>query len=147
MAFENPLGTNNLAIFEASTGLPQYTFVTLSTADGTLIAPTSRGVCIGVLVSSGSTGSTAVGTVQSVQCYGVAKVLAASTLINPGDMIGASTTGIIGGAAIVSDSAAAHVLGIALTGNGTTGASGTTDDITGVVSVLLQWMGQASTLD
>lgn len=144
MAFENPLGTNNLAIFEASTGLPQYTFVSLSTA-GVLISPNLNGVCIGVLVSSGTTGSTQTGTVQSVQVYGVAKVLSGTTTITFGSMVQASTTGIIGAGAIAAETGN-NVMGIAVSEALSTGAQSSTDDIQEYISVLLLHMGKSSTI-
>lgn len=83
--------------FAASTGLKQYQAVALS---GTrLINPTTEGNCIGVIISSGTTGSTGragstdSGSVQTVQFGGIAKVLAGSTTIDAGDLLKAETDG------------------------------------------------------
>lgn len=149
MAYENPLGVYT---FLASTGLRQYQFVTINSA-GVLVGPTTLGDAIGVLVSSGTTGSTGrsgsttSGSYQSVQCYGIAKVLAMSTLIAPGDRICAGTTGAEKGwATISSDSVAEMVLGYALTPALSTCGQSTSAGGTQVVSVLLQMVGQASTV-
>lgn len=142
MAWENPLGTNHLAVFEASTGLSQYQFVSLSTA-GLLINPTTNQAVIGVLVSSGTTGSTGLagvtgsGSVQSVQVYGVAKVLAGSTAIAPGNLVTAST---VTGAAIAHVSTDGTV-GIALTDVDSTGGDSTGGIGQQIISVLIRSVG------
>lgn len=149
MAYESP---SFYGTFPATTGLKQYQFVTLST-NGVLIDPTTLGNAIGVLVSSGSTGSTwggstASGLPQTVQFYGIAKVLTASTAITPGMLISAVTTGSaeIGWAQDGSDNANLWVLGIAVTEALSTGGDSTGGIGTEVISVLLHNIGQATTV-
>ena len=90
MAYEKPVLTHT---FRASTGLKQYQAVALSGANNRLINPTTEGNCIGVLVSSGTTGSTGragstdSGSVQTVQLSGIAKVIAGTTTIDAGDQL------------------------------------------------------------
>lgn len=132
MAYENPLGTNNLAIFEASTGLKQYTFVALGSG-GKLVAPSTLGHAIGVLVSSGTTGSTRDDLVQSVQVYGVAKVISGSSSIAIGDIVAADADGF----AIVATTANF--------GMGTALAAGVSTSTVGeIIPVLLQHLGAIS---
>lgn len=89
MAYESPMGP---LTFQASTGLRQYQFVALST--GSLLTnPSTLGGAIGVLTSSGTTGSTNAATFQTVQVMGVAKVAAGTTGIAPGNFVKASTDG------------------------------------------------------
>ena len=149
MAYESP---SFYATFAASTGLSQYQFVALSTG-GRLIDPTTLGDAIGVLVSSGTTGSTGragstnSGSVQTVQLYGIAKVLAASTAITCGNRISAVTTGAeIGWAQQALDDAGLFVLGYALTDVNSTGGDSTGAIGAQLVSVLLDRIGQASTI-
>lgn len=137
MAYENPLGVYT---FLASTGLKQYQFVELNSA-GVLINPTTAGPgVLGVLVSSGSTGSTGVagsttsGRYQSVQCYGIAKILSGSSSIATADLITAATDG----RAKVATSTD-YVQGIALT------AGVSTSTVSEVISVLLKTFGSVST--
>lgn len=95
MAYESPAfhGT-----FPASTGLKQYQAVELNSA-GNLINPTTNGRCIGILVSSGTTGSTGragsttSGSVQTVQFYGISKILSGSSAIAIGDVLQADSDG------------------------------------------------------
>lgn len=95
MAYELPIGQFT---FLSSTGLKQYQFVELNN-QGVLIHPTTSGRCIGVLCSSGTTGSTGragsttSGTYQTVQFYGIAKVLSGSSSIDTADLITAATDG------------------------------------------------------
>lgn len=96
MAYEIPVGP--FITVPASTGLKQYTFVDLSTSASALggvvlSKPTALGKCIGVLVSSGTTGSARANQQQSVQCYGIAKVLGGSNAIKAGSVIFAATDG------------------------------------------------------
>src|SRR3990167_8230560 len=85
--------------FRASTGLKQYQAVALTGANNRLINPTTEGNCIGILVSSGTTGSTGragstdSGSVQTVQLTGIAKVIAGTTTIDASDLIKAATDG------------------------------------------------------
>lgn len=95
MGFEFPVGP--FITVPASTGLRQYSFVDLSTSatalgGAVLVKPSALGKCIGVLVSSGTTGSTRK-TSQSVQPYGIAKVLGGSNAIKVGSVIFAATDG------------------------------------------------------
>jgi len=85
--------------FQASTGLRQYQLVNITGANNRLLNPTTEGNCIGVLVSSGTTGSTGragstdSGSVQTVQLSGIAKVIAGTTTIDAGEWLKASTDG------------------------------------------------------
>ena len=85
--------------FRASTGLRQYTAVNISGANARLLLPTTEGNCIGILISSGTTGSTGragstdSGSVQTVQYSGIAKVIAGTTTIDAGDLLKADTDG------------------------------------------------------
>lgn len=89
MAFEvNELRSS----FQASTGLKQYQFVALNTS-GLLVNPSTLGRAIGVLTSSGTTGSTRDDTFQTVQFGGIAKVLSGSSAIAINDLISAATDG------------------------------------------------------
>ena len=148
MAYESP---SFYATFPAATGLSQYQFVTLST-NGLLIDPTTLGDAIGVLVSSGSTGSTwagstAGGLVQTVQLYGIAKLLTSSTAITPGTRISAVTTGAeIGWAQSGADNAALFILGYAVSQPNTTGGDSTGGIGAEIISVLLDRIGQGSTI-
>ena len=84
--------------FRASTGLKQYQAVHITTG-ARLLNPTTEGNCIGVITSSGTTGSTGragstdSGSMQSVQLGGITKVLAGSTTIDVGDSLKADTDG------------------------------------------------------
>src|SRR3990172_9532352 len=96
MAFEKQSFTHT---FRASTGLKQYQAVALTGANNRLINPTTEGNCIGILTSSGTTGSTGragstdSGSVQEVQFLGISKVLAGTTGIVPGSVLRADTDG------------------------------------------------------
>lgn len=132
MSYENLSFTGT---FLASTGLRQYQFVDLDSA-GKLIKPVA-GVSksIGVLVSSGTTGSTgrpgstSSGTFQTVQFMGVAKVLSGSSSIAIGDSIMAATDGR---AEIASTNSTRMFMGRALASGASTS---TTSEI---IAVLLQ---------
>lgn len=84
--------------FPASTGLKQYQLVNIN-ANGRLINPTTEGICIGVIASSGTTGSTGragstdSGSVQTVNWGSVVKVIAGTTTIDIGDRLKAETDG------------------------------------------------------
>ena len=100
MAFTKGDGTYH-SFTAVSTGLSQYQFVTFaSTSSFRLVNPTTNGVSIGVLVSSGTTGSTGragstdSGSVQTVQLSGITKVIAGTTKIAPGGYVKASTDGL-----------------------------------------------------
>lgn len=147
MAFENPLGTNFLAIFPMSTGLRQYQGVRVSSTvagatDGCLANPTTLGEIIGVLVSSGTTSSTVAGRLGSVQVYGVAKMLQGTTA---GPVVGARASVDANGLAIAGSTADAQI-GYFMSNSYSTGIAGTTDDEFGIVSVLLLHLGKASTI-
>lgn len=147
MAYESP---SFYGSFPASTGLKQYTFVTLST-NGLLRTPTTLGDAIGVLVSSGTTGSTwggstGSGPVQTVQFYGIAKLLSADEAIVPGDRISAVTTGLeIGWAQRGNDDSNLFGLGYAVTEALSTGDESTSAIGIEVISVLLKTIGQGTT--
>ena len=95
------MATESLAFsgtFAASTGLKQYQAVALN-AVGVLINPTTEVNRIGILTSSGTTGSTGragsthSGSVQEVQWYGRAKVIAGTTTIDIGDSLKSEADG------------------------------------------------------
>jgi hypothetical protein len=120
MAYENssPFGT-----FLASTGLKRYTFVDINSA-GVLVKPvTGAFKAIGVLCSSGTTGSTGragsttSGTYQTVQFYGIAKVVSGSSSIAIGDVIKAATDGR---AEIASTNSTHYCMGRALAAGAST---------------------------
>jgi len=96
MAFEKVGLTHS---FQASTGLKQYQFVNITGANNRLINPTTEGNCIGVLISSGTTGSTGLagstdsGTVQTVQMSGIAKLIAGTTTIDAGEWVKGAVDG------------------------------------------------------
>lgn len=129
MAFEK---VGLIHTFQASTGLKQYQAVHITGANNRLLNPTTEGNCIGILVSSGTTGSTGragstdSGSVQAVQLSGIAKVIAGTTTIDAGDLLKAD----IDGRASTSSSTS-YRFGIAL------GAVDSTSTSAHVVSVLL----------
>lgn len=118
--------------FRASTGLTQYQAVAVTGANARLIDPTTEGNCIGILISSGTTGSTGragstdSGSMQTVQLSGIAKVVAGTTTIDAGDVLKASTDGLastasstsyrfgIALASVDSTSTSAHVIPVLL---------------------------------
>ena len=91
MAFTSPTGPLS---FEASTGLTSNQFVRLTT-NAILANPTAGDHILGVLVSSGTTGSTVTGDWHSVQVMGVAKVRCAtgSTGISANTLVVTSSKG------------------------------------------------------
>lgn len=129
MATESP---SFYLTFPASTGLKQYQAVALN-SNGRLINPTTEGNCIGILVSSGTTGSTGragstdSGSVQTVQILGKSKILAGTTTIDIADLLKADTDGRASTSsstsyrfgmalnAVDSTSTSAHVIGVLLT--------------------------------
>ena len=129
MAYEKPCFSHT---FPASTGLMQYQAVAISGANNRLIKPTTEGNCIGILVSSGTTGSTGragstdSGSVQTVQILGIAKLLCGTTSIDPGDLIKAATDGRGS-----TSSSTSYRLGVAL------GSAASTTTSAEVISVLL----------
>ena len=128
MAFEKRDGIFHT--FRASTGLKQYQFVNfLSTAGNTRIGmPTTNGVSIGVLVSSGTTGSTGragstdSGSVQTVQLAGISKVLCGTTKVAPGGFVKAATDGRA--AQTTGPTSTSYLGGIALEDVASTSTSG-----------------------
>ena len=129
MAFEKVGLTHT---FQASTGLRQYQAVALTGANNRLINPTTEGNCIGILVSSGTTGSTGragstdSGSVQTVQLAGIAKVIAGTTTIVASNLIKAATDGRAS-----TSSSTSYRFGLSL------GAVDSTSTSAHVVSVLL----------
>lgn len=128
MAYESP---SFYGTFLASTGLKQYQCVGLNAA-GVLINPSSAGAkMLGVLCSSGTTGSTGragsttSGSYQTVQFYGIAKVLSGSSAIAIGDSLAAD----VDGRAIVGTTN--HHFGLALA------AGVSTSTVSEVIPVLL----------
>jgi hypothetical protein len=95
LAYESPSFYTTLP---ASTGLKQYQFVTLN-SNGRLANPSTEGNVIGILTSSGTTGSTGragstdSGSVQTVQLLGIGKVIAGTTTIDIADKLKADTDG------------------------------------------------------
>ena len=85
--------------FRATTGLKQYQAVDITGANNRLINPTTIVPAIGVLISSGTTGSTGragstdSGSVQTVQFDGIAKCIAGSTTIDASDFLTSDTDG------------------------------------------------------
>jgi len=135
MAFEKPLFTHS---FRASTGLKQYQFVNVNASTNTrLIDPTTEGNVIGVITSSGTTGttgragSTDSGAVCTVQMGGIAKVIAGTTTIDAGDLIKAATDGLA--STSTGPTSTSYIAGIALeaVGSTSTGAQ--------AISVLLNY--------
>jgi len=129
MAFEKVGLTHT---FQASTGLRQYQAVALTGANNRLINPTTEGNCVGILVSSGTTGSTGragstdSGSVQTVQLAGIAKVIAGTTTIVASNLIKAATDGRAS-----TSSSTSYRFGLSL------GAVDSTSTSAHVVSVLL----------
>lgn len=118
MAYDKP-PSGLTHTFPASTGLKQYQFVNITGANNRLINPTTNGEAIGVITSSGTTGSTGragstdSGSVQTVQLLGVAKIICGTTAIDPGDFIKASTDGR-GSTWDLSDGSTDYVVGRAI---------------------------------
>jgi hypothetical protein len=130
MAYEKIDDTVTLPI--ASTGIRQYRFVTLSTSGvGYPSASTVGQGVLGVLISSGTTGSTDVGgRYGTVQCGGVAKVeVEASTALIVGALVSASSVG----RAQPSTNAGDFIVGRVVSGS--SGAANT------VISVALESLG------
>ena len=129
MAFEKVGLTHT---FQASTGLRQYQAVALTGPNNRLINPTTEGNCVGILVSSGTTGSTGragstdSGSVQTVQLAGIAKVIAGTTTIVASNLIKAATDGRAS-----TSSSTSYRFGLSL------GAVDSTSTSAHVVSVLL----------
>lgn len=118
MAFEKRDGVYH-TFTAVSTGLKQYQFVALaSTTSSRLINPTTEGLTIGVITSSGTTGSTGKagstdsGSAQTVQLSGIGKVIAGTTKIAPGGYVKASTDGLA--AQTTGPTSTSYVGGIAL---------------------------------
>lgn len=135
MAYESPAfyGT-----FLASTGLKQYQFVNINSA-GVLVNPSTLGGALGVLCSSGTTGSTGragsttSGSYQTVQFYGIAKVVSGSSSIAIGDLVAADSDGF----AIVATTSN-NAMGTALA------AGVSTSTVAELIPVLLQHLGLVS---
>ena len=129
MAYEKDVFCHS---FPASTGLAQYQAVAISGANNRLIDPTTEGNCIGILVSSGTAGSTGragstdSGSIQTVQLLGIAKVIAGTTTIDAGDILKASTDGLAS-----TSSSTSYRFGVALDAVASTSTSAS------VISVLL----------
>ena len=136
MAYEKPVpgGTHT---FPATTGLKQYQFVNFASTSGNnrIARPTTNGVNIGVLISSGATGSTGKagstdsGSVQTVQLFGIAKVIAGTTTIAAGGFVKAATDGLA--AAATGPTSTSYLGGVALEAVASTSTSAQ------VISVLL----------
>ncbi len=80
--------------YTLSTGIRQYRGVRLtSTGIAYPSGSTARLACLGILISSGSTSSTSVDRVGTVQITGIAKIEAASSTLSKGDAYAVSTAG------------------------------------------------------
>ena len=90
MAYENLAGSAAVTM-DATTGLAQYRFV-VAGASGAAY-PTTGAPVAGVLVSSGTTASTASGQYCAVQTMGIAKVEAAGTTMSAGDPVVTDSSG------------------------------------------------------
>lgn len=131
MAYEKIGNTDTYAL---STGLRQYRFVRLNSSTG-LQYPSGSTVglaVLGVLISSGSTSSTAVNKVGTVQFDGIAKVEAAASTLAVGDVVSASSIGQAQPATNAGDFVVGRIV---------SGSSGAANRI---VSVLLQPLGSTS---
>jgi len=106
----------------ASTGLEQYQAVGMS--GESVAAPSVDSPIVGVIVSSGTTGSTRSGQYVTVQHSGVAIVKATASTLAAGDNVAASTAG-----RVVAKSTSAPYLGVIV--KGSSGSAGR------LVSVLL----------
>ena len=120
MAYDN---ASEFITLPATTGLVQYQLVNINSA-GKIATPALGARVIGVLVSSGTNGSTDDTRYGTVQINGVSKVLAASSTATAGETLSASA---IGYAKNTTGSAA--IAGVQV--EGTSGASGR------VISILL----------
>lgn len=119
MAYDN---ASEFITLPATTGLVQYQLVNINSA-GKIATPTLGARVVGVLVSSGTNGSTE-DRYGTVQINGVSKVLAAATTATAGETLSASA---IGYAKATTGTAA--IAGVQV--EGTSGASGR------VISILL----------
>ena len=90
MAYENLAGSAAVTM-DATTGLAQYRLV-VAGASGAAY-PTTGAPVAGVLVSSGTTASTASGQYCAVQTMGIAKVEAAGTTMSAGDPVVTDSSG------------------------------------------------------
>ena len=127
MAYENLAGTAAVTM-DATTGLAQYRFV-VAGASGAAY-PTTGAPVAGVLVSSGTTASTAAGQYCAVQTMGIAKVEAAASTMAAGNAVVSDSSGRaatagagdyrIGTVIDGSSGAAGRVLSIQLESIGTT---------------------------
>lgn len=113
MAFENLSG---MVTVPASTGISQFRFVTVNTS-GNLAYPAAGAAALGVLVSSGTTGSTDDTQVGTVQMHGVASVKATASTLSRGDTVAASSVGFA-----VPTSAGDYTVGVVV--DGTSGGAG-----------------------
>jgi hypothetical protein len=104
----------------ATTGLSQFTFVTVNSA-GKIAKPALGARVLGVLVSSGTNG-TAANPVGTVQIVGIAKVAAQGSTNLKGKTISASSNGYA-----KATTGSAYVIGF-----GVDGSSGTTGRIISV---------------
>lgn len=84
MAYENLAGTAAVTM-DATTGLSQYRFVAAGASGAAY--PSAGAAVAGVVVSSGTTASTASGQYCAVQTMGIAKVEAAASTMSAGDPV------------------------------------------------------------
>jgi hypothetical protein len=121
MAYESAVAPITLPF--GSTGIRQYRFVTLN-ASGQITYPSTAGPSVlGVLISSGTTGSTDSSNKYGVvQMYGVAKVEAPGSTVSAGDLVAASSVGY----------AVALASGDYCVGRAVTGSSGSTNRLLSV---------------
>jgi hypothetical protein len=114
MAYENLAGSHPITL-SASTGLRRQRFVAVG-AGGKVGYPTAGAPVLGVLRSSGTTGSTADPQYVGVQVGGVAFVEASASTLAAGDSVAASSVGYA-----VPSSAGDYVVGYVV--EGTSGAA------------------------
>lgn len=133
MAYEKVGETDT---FTLSTGIRQYRFVRLNASTG-LQYPSGSTVglaVLGVLISSGSTSSTSIDRVGTVQLTGIAKVEAAASTLAVGDVVSASSIGqaqpatnagdfVVGRIVAGSSGASNHIVSVALSPLGSTVAA------------------------
>ena len=91
MAYEK-IGATDTDVL--STGIRQYRFVRLSSTGISYPSGSTVGKAVlGVLISSGSTSSTSIDRVGTVQIDGIAKVEATASTLSVGDIVSASSVG------------------------------------------------------
>jgi hypothetical protein len=112
MAYDNP---DEFITLPATTGLVQYQFVTVNSA-GKAARPAAGARVLGVLVSSGTNGSTE-DRYATIQLTGVSKAIAKGSTLGVGDTVSASSIGYA-----KPSTSGGYVIGLVLEGSsGSTG--------------------------